>query len=432
MKSYLPSMSGIERAWFCPASQLLPHDEGRRGQWEGHGRVVHKFLQDSNRVGRDEALELAPWEKQEALATIETGFLTTLDSAAFVPEVAVALDVEAGTARELGRGKDREVYSLAKPNESVGTIDVLGLTEDAVVVYDYKTGWRHYDAVEENWQLLSYAIAAALAFNRSHAYIGIIRVPDHADPYFIKGELTRFQLEDGLERLRELNDRIADLRMAQLAGERLRVTTGEHCKFCPAVARCPAIARLQRRLTSGRGARLPELNEQNAHLYVEAVRRGEVAVEQLKEKLQAYAAVHPIDLGNGKAYGPYPFKKESINVEIAVPVLVEMLDPEAARDAVKITRAVTKERLEEGIRSYKNRNPGKKVVIKRMKAAVLEQLSQAHALKTTYSYPIGVHTPKAQELYTFVEDREGSDGQGQQSAEAGDEQGDASSQADGG
>lgn len=394
MPLFLPSISGLERASICPTSQVLPHTERKRaGIWAARGNILHPFLADVPNIGRDAALERVPSQFREACAVIDTNFLETMREGAFAQEVAFGLDIYREGARELGRGLSRlEAYRLARPGELTGTVDVVGVTDDAVVVYDYKTGYTYFDVIERNWQLLGYAIAACLAYDRGHAYLAIIRVPEHGEPYFLRGEVSFEGLQSGLAALRELNERIGEMRMLQLAGERLPLVTGEHCKYCPAVASCPAIAKLQRRFTSPKGWRLPALGTGSDALYVEALRRGEFALAQLREKLEAYAHRNPIDLGNGVHWGPRRYSKDKVDVKRARPILEALMDAEAADVCIKTSETFTKDGLDDAIRGLKKRRKG--VTIRRMKQEVLTQLRAAGALTTTYSYPVGeYHAP---------------------------------------
>jgi hypothetical protein len=422
LRVYLPSMSGLERASICPASQVFPHEEvAHGGLWQGRGNVLHAFLKNVPAMGVEAALDLVPAEFRVACAKVDVELLETMQEGAFAQEVAFGLDIYEGTARELKRGAERaDAYADRRPGELVGTVDVVGVAEDAVVVYDYKTGYRFFDVVERNWQLLAYAIAAALTYGKQRAHLAIIRVPEHGEPYFIRGTLEAADLRNGLEALRQLNEEIAELRLRRIAGERVQQVTGEHCKFCPAVAACPSIARLQRRLTSTRGLRLPPLDAASAPQYLEAFERGRFALEQLGSKLKAYAALHPIELPDGYRFGTYPRRKASINVNKALPILEALMDGEAALASVKEYRAITMGKLEDAIRELRKRRKGVKQGKK--KKEVLAALGEAGAIKITTTYPVGVHKAPPAEL------TEGEHGQGFEE-EAGAAEGDPAGEA---
>lgn len=119
-----------------------------------------------------------------------------------------------------------------------GTGDFLSYHPDtkALVVVDYKHGKGHVVEVEQNKQLLTYAVGAALRFhNRGigeiRLYVVQPRAPHTAGP-------IRSAVYDTVELL----EFRADLAAAALATEdpNAALVAGEHCFFCPAAPTCPA------------------------------------------------------------------------------------------------------------------------------------------------------------------------------------------------
>lgn len=386
-------MSSLERAIACPPSQVYPHAGDAGGPWAQRGTAIHKFLQEAVTLGRDEALERVPPDFRAACEVIEFEALPPA-TGGFACEVALGYDIDTETSRELGRGLSREeAYALATPRELVGTLDLVGLTPDSVVVYDYKTGHTHFDSVERNWQLIGYALAAARAYERTHAFIAIIRIPEHGEPFFIPAELDAQQLTAAAAALRELDLEIEDLKMRVLAGEPLRPVTGDHCGYCPAIASCPAMTGLARAMTSAEGLVLPELDVESAPKYLEALKRGEQVLKRIRLLLETFAVHTPVPLGDGWWYGPRPWPKDHISVGMAVPIIERVLENrEAALAAVKTIRCITKESLELAIKGMKVATPGLKVAP--LKRKVLAALEDAGALTRTFTQPVGEHRPK--------------------------------------
>src|SRR5690606_5564131 len=92
-------------------------------------------------------------------------------------EVAIAIDVQTGKARELGRGNGR-CYETVRETEIPMTLDLLGANDDAVMVGDYKSGYSDVPPAVENGQLRTNAVAAARLIGRDTAVVEIIRIKD--------------------------------------------------------------------------------------------------------------------------------------------------------------------------------------------------------------------------------------------------------------
>lgn len=405
----LPSASSLERAALCPPSQVLLHFGSGGNRWAIRGTGIHAFLVRVAEVGAEKALaEVAP-DLREACACIELDELPPATPDSYAYEVSLAWDMETDTARELCRNKSREdAYSLANSKELVGTCDVLGLTDDAVIVYDYKTGYRWFDRIEENFQLMFYALAAARAYGKERAHLAIIRIDEDGHPYFLRGEVGLFDLDAFAQRLRDLDATIADLKVRHQAGEALAPTTGDHCQYCPAVANCPAWMNLARSMTSPENdvPGLPALTADTAALYIEAVKRGKKVLERIERGLKLFAEQNPIELGGGWVYGPHPFPNDEWDVEKAWPVLQQFLGSEASK---AINAKVVKKEIEGVYRERKKR--GEKVLIKDTEL-VLEALEDAGALTKRFTFPIGEHKPKPELM-------EAANGEGHDAAQVG-------------
>lgn len=433
----LPSASSLERAFACPPSQVYPQLRASgEAIWTRRGTVIHRFLERVGAVGFERALEEVPVEFQEACACIEVEKLPAFDAGAYAFEVAFAYNLANDTARELCRGLGREeAYALAAPHELVGTMDVLGLTDDAVVVCDYKTGYRYFNAIEENAQLMFYALAACRALGRKRAMMAIIRINQEGRPFFIWGEVGEAELDAFAHSLRELDDNIADLSLIHVGGEELHPVTGDHCQYCPAVHRCPAWMALARSMTSPEDDKggLPELTMDTAPLFIEAVKRGKKVLERIEKGLQLFAEQTPINLEGGWVYGKHPFPNRDWDVGKALPILQRYLGDDAAST---VAAEVVEKQIRELFKQMKAKDPkGPIRNIDKETKEVMRHLEVEGALTIRYSFPVGRHRPKPEDAeilaaagFKTLTEGEATNGEAGQE-KAGDAHGDAAGEA---
>ncbi len=216
----LGTASDFQRTLECPASNLLPHAKKRKRVIEAgeFGKKVH------------EEIDAAP---------------EPFHAAAYAPherrELAFVYDVEEGTARVVGHHIER-AYGELKPSEVAGTVDVLIAGFYCVEVWDVKTGRFVHGNPATSYQLLFGALAAraTLAPHAEVFVLGFQRtrsrgaVPEN--PWAVVGPA---EVDDFEWKLRFA------MRQAWIArgwldnGETPRVFPGDHCRFCPAKAKCP-------------------------------------------------------------------------------------------------------------------------------------------------------------------------------------------------
>lgn len=104
-----------------------------------------------------------------------------------------------------------------------------------IAITDLKYGFRYVDA-EWNWQLLAYAIGAAIGAGlRPDKFVLAIYQPRGP------GETLRYW-EATPQQVLEAYDRICD-RLTCAIGGATDLQTGPHCRYCPAAAGCPATER---------------------------------------------------------------------------------------------------------------------------------------------------------------------------------------------
>lgn len=387
--------SGLGRARACPASVLLPQTYAAGGKYERRGNVVHEYLASAPTLGRDGALANAPEDMRVALGCIELDALP-VDPGKYAAEVCFRYDVRTDTAHEVSRGASDRAYERdPDPWHVWGTADVVGMTADAVVVGDYKTGWSDLGPVRDNWQLRFYALAACRAYGRDRAIVFIIRIREDGSPWYERAELSALDLDATAHSISVLVDQLEDAKK-QDASE-IRVVEGAHCRYCRAFAQCPAKATLAAAL--GRGELAPPvLDASNALAVYERAQAAKEVIARVEASLEEYARLSPIDLGNGWVYGQKELPSEKIDALLAQPIL----KAHGLADAIETTLAVKKDRLKDEIRksvSVKYQN-GKKPrgILGETFDQVLGELRAAKAAITTKSRPVMKHRPKAAEL----------------------------------
>lgn len=393
------SLSGLERALACPPSTVLPQ-VGSVTPDATRGHALHDFVAEvATGVVPYAALQKLPEELHPAAAAIDfthvPGGVT-----GYAAEVAFLYDVRADTARELGRGLGRK-YPAHAGHEVPGTADLVGLTEDAVVVWDWKFGWGCVTKAAQNRQLAGYALAAARAYGRRRAFVGLLRQPEGASPWFDWAELDELDLDATAAELRGL---LADAEREAgklAAGEALRTTVGPHCRYCPALRVCPAQATLAVALANPSAWQqgLPlELTLETAALALERIRAARAVLDKVEESIDALARQTPIPLGDGEVYGPRPHPTERLDAVNGALVLAKAFDDATARAAVKQTPTLTKESLKAALAGWRERHPEDARKPAALQKAALEALRLGGAATTTYTHPVVRHRPKPEAL----------------------------------
>lgn len=200
--------SSLWRAEECPSSAVLP--------------AVEKQYRDSKR-GREEHAKLR--------AATPPGSLG---------EAAFTYNVASGESRFLGQDIDRN-YGELTDGEIPGSLDVLDVLEDHVLITDWKSGVGYRQAPPAvNLQLQHNAIAAATYHKKDRAIVQLV--------YTRTGEVKDAEF-DALD-FAAIHDRLygiwSRVRAAQAAlalnGDLISaglITEGDCCWRCPAEAACP-------------------------------------------------------------------------------------------------------------------------------------------------------------------------------------------------
>jgi len=312
--------SGLERVKVCPGSAILPGTE-TVSDYASRGRSIHSFLEAVNRKGRDAALEEAPEEIRPLCEALDLRLMPT-DPGRFASEVAFAYDPETGEAREIGRNLERR-YDV-REGEIAGTADVVAMLDaDGVYVADFKSGWSRKTAARDSWQLRFYALAAARAYGRSRAVVQVIRIFEDGETWTDEAALDAFALDEFAMDVGALAAELDAMRALYADGVEPPLVEGDHCRWCPAFARCPAKTALVMAPPS------VEITPEGAALAYQRIRLYKQALEKAEAILKDYARAHPIPLPDGTVYGPRYDSTRQINGAVAAGVLRELLGPGA-------------------------------------------------------------------------------------------------------
>lgn len=342
----LPTASRLERADACPASVVLPQVDAETTA-ASIGIAIHSFLERVAEVGRDAALELVPPNARRFAEAIPLDRLPVAGEC-FAAEVAFAYDPDTDRGRELGRsiGRSYVLAGLDPEREFGATVDVVGLGSDLVYVADWKTGRGPVTSPPANLQLRAGALAAARAYGVGGALVQVVHLDDDGSVWLDPREpaaldafdldATRTQLEVLAVRIRTAADELA-------AGRLPNVRVGRHCAGCRAVAMCPAAGLAVRAIVvaaSGAAPLTPDvvaegLTPGTALDFLGRIDAVKHALDVAEEGLRIYARANPIDLGDGKVWGPRTLTRETVDASTVYDVIRREAGEEAARGAVE-------------------------------------------------------------------------------------------------
>lgn len=227
----------------CPASAVFNGPKKGRpinaGMW--YGIFVHRFLEYATNKGHDFALAYIRGKAQtgrsakNALSCCEKINLEALPLGE--AEVAMAHDLEAGTARRLYGPHDR-----ARSGEAFGKADLVFHEGDVPHVADYKCGWLNGDP-NNHPQLLGLACSVRLETKSEEVRVSLVGVASNGELHWntISADKPRMDwFEDRMKRvhLRVQNDRVAFREVGTVPEFR----PGEHCNRCHCQSiPCPAL-----------------------------------------------------------------------------------------------------------------------------------------------------------------------------------------------
>jgi hypothetical protein len=248
-----------------------------------------------------------------------------------------------------------------------GHPDLVGETDDAIVVVDFKGPGDVTDA-KDNAQLKGYALLVQPHLMHATAWGVIIHVDDDLAvlswdaAFYSEADLDAFEGSViGLQAARE----------ETTGGGHLALHMGEWCRRCDSFAFCPAQTNLVKDLAKVQRDAAPLTPETAARAWAK-LKAYKTLLETIDDALRDYAAEHPVDLGKGKVLGPIEVPREEVLPDIALEVLTEAYGREKVEGLAELK--LTKGAIEKTL--------GKEAIV---------LLRQRGACKTTLSVCVKEH-----------------------------------------
>lgn len=334
------SASKVALGLACSGAFVLPHlEEKHDGQDDGND--LHEEYEDDINAG----------DIPDVLEQRWPGYT-------WRSEIAFAVDLSDGHGRELGT-KIKRAYKRTSPLEVCGTVDAIGRGPlGEIVIVDRKSFDPRVPYAAVNPQLHTLALAVCRTFGRDECEVAIHHEMRPLDVV----ELDSLHLEAIHGELRGLFVRFAAARQ-QLRSGTLQLTTGSHCRYCPAFmgpngVACPEQRKLQDELTGGLveqrvAALIPFDNDDEANIAYELLPQLTMLAKRLRTALYARAAERPIPLRSGRMFGyddANPKRpNEKLDADIVYDVIKKLHGQEMADAAVE--RVATKSGIEAAIKA---------------------------------------------------------------------------------
>lgn len=361
------------------------------------GRALHAFLQaiaggELTEERYKAALAAVPEAFREDASVIDVLKLPCANPASYASEVPLVWNWITGEAHVVAN------YVNVDPVENIaGTLDVVGLAgDDTVVVLDYKTGRRFLGRPGLSKQLRTYAMMAAVAYGRTRAVLGFIRIDEEGKAWW-STEVLNF---DDLEAVKgELVELMMGLAVAeQTPPHQLELRDGAHCDWCPAKRRCPALLAMATALGNDPAAIVPlggiELSLEQAGLALNRMAALTLVMNMAESSIREAARVlGPIPLGDGRFKGHQPMTTRAItDVDKAVEIAAKVVGPDRA--AKMVERSVSMGGVEAAAKSYLVDTTGKPRGVGKLTDELSDLLKKGGALTVTKTSQFREFTPK--------------------------------------
>lgn len=315
--------SALERAFACPPSTFLPQ-VNESNEDADRGSEIHKFVRNvAAGMPIATALLLVPKEHQAVCQGIDFARVCG-DLSNVRAEVSYAIDVERSEVRELGINLGRK-YPPRRPAEFAGTNDIEGRRiDDVEVVGDVKTG-ELVTPCRDNPQMKFHARARQLATGASEVEGRLIYIRRDGKVMLDCHTFRAFELETFQDEAVFFIERREAARARYEATGQVTVSTGDHCKYCPAMTACPRYVALARSMVvdvvelgtdvAARGF-VTMTPEQMGIAWAKLTDIGRVH-DQIKEGLKAMAKQGSFPLPNGKMVRMIEFARSDFSREKA-------------------------------------------------------------------------------------------------------------------
>lgn len=361
------------------------------GRWAGFGSGVHAFRVSARNAGRDAALaeipEDADWRNVcEQLDLDRFPSTSRLERAwAWNQDTEQSVCVGENIGRAYPAEYQRAPWWIGTSDEDA---EIVEDGERAVFVSDLKTGWAPQGPAELHRQLRFLALARARFAGVDRAVTMLVTPRDDGKLFYWSANLDGFDLDNIADEHRALSASLARAAERHARGERLNVTEGDHCHYCPAYKSCWAKSSLVesglRVIEPGVAALVtlaetPEGRAQIGALYEMADEQKKI-LDKMRAAIKGLAANLPsgVPLPSGKVLREVEVaNKTRVIADMVAPTLLALYPrhPEIAAAAVKQEPRATLSTVEEGLRLVAQ--PGK---LAGMKEAARRALREAGAL----------------------------------------------------
>lgn len=330
--------SALPRLAVCPTSAALPQIN-RKSPFSTKGTAIHTFLADYLTHG-DEAYGRIPEEFREVCYAVNVAKLP------------------------IGIGTVKTEFGLFR-KDIRGTADIVASTPTGGLVMDIKSGYMRQVPAREHKQLLWYAVAAAEHFGWRSMVVGINRVMEDGEVWNDIAELDGFDLDAAAAEVDRIVARATNAKATD------SVTTGDHCRYCPAFASCPAT-----REVAGMLVKSPDelqtipLTEETAGVLWQRAKLAEKVVEMALDRLKEFARSGAIVLPNGNVVEAVTVERRALDAEKTFEVVKGLHGETVAADAVNYNPKATFTSVKEALQKIAPK--GKLAAMERESTAALE------------------------------------------------------------
>ena len=245
-------------------------------------------------------------------------------------EVAVAYDPDTDSARELATNGHRD-YSDVRANEIAGTIDLLSVLPDSVVVGDLKTGASFATHARDSRQVQFAALASSRLFAKPRATGSVLKVEEDGSIRPLTAEWDELDLDAIAHDMKRIRDEVAK--------PDAPLVVSDACRWCPARTHCPEMAAQAQALVEI-GKRSQGMTDD---VLVSAYRAWKVVKplgEKIEEQVRARCMESPLPASEGKSLRLVESVRRTPKLAAAVGLAADCgVDPKAVIAAGTLSRA---------------------------------------------------------------------------------------------
>lgn len=392
--------SGLEVADVCAPSALLPHAREAKTEASAAGDSRHLFGAVVDERGVEAALRMIPEEHRELVQAMDLEKLPI--GTGWETEVTFAYNPFTRKARLLGYQLNRD-YSGQDPDEIPCTLDVVSCLRFAqeqgyVEIWDYKGPHADVPPAVRNWQLRFGALCVCTCFSIFSAKVGTIRLMDDGRQVRNVAHLDELDLDLIHDQLMAMVRRIQGAEVVMTSGAVPDVVRGEHCAKCPAVISCPAngfLLLMMAMKPEEMAQSLKEVVVKDPAAAVANLKVAEKLLGEVSKAIDALAKQTPILMPNGKLYGTYLIRHDTIHPGTVRRVMQDLHGENAANIAAPIPAPLpeaTKASINKAIRSVVAKD--RKLKISHLEEAFYSALEKEDGIQHGKQPRLGLHWPK--------------------------------------